>query len=430
VQALAPVKRLPPRQYSNRQLRFNWTCFLLLLLPMLAARPSVVLAADGALAQARSMAYSGKEHHEQALQLLQQHLAREPEDTDARVLYGTVLSWQGRYLEARDQLSRVLVKEPDDSDALQALINVELWSQNPGRAEQLASEALARQPNNIELLLARATALRDLGRRGEALQVLGQVLQLSPSNADAKRLRRTIVDKVGQWEAALRYSSDWFSDHHSALQQTSVSLRAPSRLGPILATVNRADQYGLTSYQTEVEAYPLLGSKTYGHLEFGYSPDGSLYPGYRGAAELFHGIGHGMELSGGYWRLQFDTGFDIYTFAVGKYLGNWLLTGRGFLTPSDAGMTGTALFSARRFFGAEGRHDYLEFTYSRGSSPALATTIGEVQALASSRFIVTYDKVLRSKWIISGTGFIGQEQQSELPDVKRYSLQGSFSYRF
>lgn len=403
---------------------------LLVLLALLSGNCTVAFASDDVLAQARTLAYSGKEHHREALRMLQQHLAQDPKDSDARVLYGTVLSWQGRYVEAREQLSRVLAEQPDNGDALQALIKVELWSHHPDRAEQLASQGLSHQPGNIELLLARASALRDLGRRHEALATIDRVLQLSSGNAEAKRLRRTMSDAAGQWEVDLTHSYDWFSDNRSALQQTSLSLRAPSPIGPILATVNRADQYGLTSYQTEIEAYPRLGPHSYAHFEFGYSPDSNLYPGYRGSADLFRSVGRGIELSAGYWRLQFDTGINIYTFAVGKYYGKWLFTGRGFLTPSDAGTPGTALLSARRFFGSEGRHDYLEFAYSRGASPALATTIGEVQVLDSSRFIVTYDKVLRDKWVISGTGFIGQEQQVSLPDLKRYSLQGSVFYRF
>ena len=420
-----------PFRQVNRWLRSNGKHLVnvALLLLWVTGSHALALAADDPVAQARSLAYSGKEYQEDALRILEQYLVKDPADDDARVFYGTVLSWRAKYVEARDQLSRVLAEHPDHSDALQALINVELWSHDPGRAEELARQGLSADPNNIDLWLARATALRDLGRRREALATIDRVLQLSPANADAKRLRRTISDPIREWEAKLSYSSDWFSDHRSVLQQTSLSLRAPSPIGPLLATVNRADQYGLTSYQTEIEAYPHLGPRTYGHLEFGYSPDANLYPGYRGSAELFHGVGHGIELSGGYWHLQFDTGVNVYTFAVGKYCGNWLFTGRGFLTPG-AGMTGTALLSARRFFGGEGRHDFLEFAYSRGSSPALATTISEAQALSSSRFIVTYDKVLGKKWVISGTGFIGQEQQAGVPDLKRYSLQGSVLYRF
>ena len=414
------------------RLRLNWKLFLkaMFLVAVVAGSYALAVAADDVVAEARRLAYSGTEHHQEAARLLEQHLAQEPEDSDARVLYGTVLSWQGRYVDARGQLSRVLAERPDDGDALSALINVELWSHHPDRAEQLAGNALSRQPNDIELLLAHATALRDMGRKREALATLHRVLQLSPGNRDAKRLRRTMAESIGKWEANVSQSYDWFSDGRSGLQQTSLSLRAPSSVGPLVATFNQAYQYGLASYQTELEAYPHFGPRTYGHFEFGYSADGNLYPGYRGAVDLYHEAGHGIEVSGGYWRLQFDSGVDIYTFSLAKYYGNWLFTGRGYLTPSDAGTPGTALFSARRFFGSEGRHDYLEVAYSRGASPALATTIGEVQVLDSSRFIVTYDKVLRGKWVMSGTGFIGQEQQAGLPDLKRYSLQGSISYRF
>ncbi|MDQ6704909.1 MAG: tetratricopeptide repeat protein, partial [Acidobacteriota bacterium] len=43
----------------------------------------------------------------EALAVLERHLAADPADSDVRVLYGTMLSWEGRYPEAREQLERI-----------------------------------------------------------------------------------------------------------------------------------------------------------------------------------------------------------------------------------------------------------------------------------------------------------------------------------
>jgi YaiO family outer membrane protein len=390
--------------------------------------------ADDVLSQARSLAYSGKDHRDAALDLLKQHLAQDPDDTDARVFYGIVLSWQGRYDEAREQLSQVLAKRPDHGDALPALINVELWSDHPARAEQLAREALARQPNNVELLLAQAHALRNMGHRAGAVTVLDQVLQLSPGNDEARAMKNAISEGVDKWDtqpvAEADFSYYWYSDGRTPLIQSALSLRVPTPVGSITATENRADQYSLVSYQTDLEFYPHFRPGLYGYLEFGYSADGNLYPGYRGSADLFASVGRGYEVSGGYRHLQFNSGVDIYTFALAKYRGKWLFTGRGFVTPGSPGTSGTALLEARRFLSSEGRYDYVEFRYSVGASPAQATTIGEIQTLTSQSFHATLNKVIYKRWAVVGNGGLDLEQQAGLHNLRRYQLEGTIYYRF
>jgi YaiO family outer membrane protein len=418
------------RTKLNRGYRLRALAILALSVTALLVASASLGFAEEVLAQARALARGSTTQREAALDLLKQHLTQEPEDTDARVFYGIVLSWQGRYDESREQLSQVLVQRPDHGDALPALLNVEIWSDHPARAEHLAREALLRQPDNLALLLAQAHALRNMGRRSEAIAVLDHVLQLSPSDHEAKRMRRAVSNIVGKWEAEADFSYYWYSDGRTPLRQSSLSLRAPTPVGSIIGTETRADQFSLASYQTNLEFYPHFRPGTYGYLEFGYSADGNLYPGYRGSADLFQSIGNGFEVSGGYRHLQFSSGVDIYAFAIAKYRGNWLFTARGFLTPGDPGPSGTALFSARRFLGSEGRHDYLEFRFSQGASPALANTIGEVQTLASSSFHATLDKVIRGKWVLLGNGGMDLEQRVGLENLRRYQLEGSVYYRF
>jgi YaiO family outer membrane protein len=390
--------------------------------------------ADDVLSQARSLAYSGKNQRDAALDLLKRHLAQEPDDTDARLFYGVVLSWQGSYDEAREQLSQVLAKHPGYEDALLALINVELWSDHPARADQLAREGLAQKPNNLDLLLARAHALRNMGRHAEATAVLDQVLQLSPGNIEAKQMRNAITEGVDKWDTQPVAESDfsyyWYSDGRTPLIQSALSMRVPTPVGTVIGTENRADQYSLVSYQTDLEFYPRFRPGVYGYLEFGYSADANLYPGYRGAADLFASVGKGYEVSGGYRHLQFSSGVDIYTFALAKYRGKWLFTGRGFLTPGNPGPSGTALLEARRFFSSEGLYDYLEFRYSVGASPALANTIGEIQTLTSQSFHATLNKVVHRRWALVGNGGLDTEQQAGLHNLRRYQVEGSIYYRF
>lgn len=385
---------------------------------------------DDPVAHARQLAYSGKEHRGEALAILKTHLEKESDDSEARVLYGIVLSWQGQYDEARQQLKQVLAGNPTHADALPALINVEFWSGHPENAEQVAREALVSKPDDVSLLLLEARALRKLNRNREARAVLDHVLTLDSQNQNARQMRREITTTTLTREFLVTHSYDWFSDGRSGQHETTVSMKDSTPYGSVIGRVNRADRFDTTDYQGELDFYPHFRSGTYGYLNVGYSPRGALYPSYRFGGDLYQSIGHGLEISGGYRRLGFTTGVDIYTFSLAKYFHSWLFTGRGFVVPGDPGTSGTALFSARYFLGAEGLHDYVELRYSHGASPAQAETTQDIEVLADSRYSVVFDKALGARWAGTFSGSIGESQRLGLSHLLQYEAQLGLYFRF
>jgi YaiO family outer membrane protein len=282
----------------------------------------------------------------------------------------------------------------------------------------------------VLLLLADAHALRNLDRPAAALKVLDRVLFLEPANQDAKNMRRRISLSQGKWEFQVNHTYDFFSDGRNGQHETSMSLRGPVGNNSLIARVNRADRFSLVSYQTELDFYPHFRSGTYGYLNAGYSADANLYPKYRLGAELFQSLKKGFEVSGGYRRLSFGSGVDIYTFSVGKYYRNWLFTTRGFVTPGSPGTSGTALLSARYFLGSEGLHDYIEFRSSFGASPAQAQTLQDIEILNSRRYSVEFNKRLGRKWSASFGGGAGQQQRAGLSDLWQYTMQGAVYFKF
>ncbi|HEY6348671.1 MAG TPA: YaiO family outer membrane beta-barrel protein [Candidatus Angelobacter sp.] len=411
--------------------RKSAVCAILLALLWLTCAPAVAQeTGDDPVAHARQLAYSGKEHRDEALAILKKHLENEADDTDARVFYGIVLSWQGRYDEAREQLKQVLANNPTHADALPALINVEFWSGHPENAEQLAREALAGKPDDVPLLLLQARALRKMNREREARAVLDHVLILDGKNQNARQMRREITTSTLTREFLISHTYDWFSDGRSGQHETTVSLKESTPYGSLIGRINRADRFSTTDYQGELDFYPHFRSGTYGYFNVGYAPRGALYPSYRVGADLYQSIGHGLEISGGYRRLEFTSGVDIYTFSLAKYFHNWLFTGRGFVVPGDPGTSGTALFSARYFLGSEGLHDYLEFRYSHGASPALAQTTQDIEVLADSRYGLVLDKALGARWVGTVSGNIGESQRLGLSHLLQYEVQVGLYFRF
>lgn len=99
------------------------------------------------------------------------------------MLLGTVLSWEGRYDEARRELEAVLAGNPTHGDALPALINVELWSGHSAAAEELA--------NSLQTVTLLSTKLRR--QLAESVQ---EALELEAAADKAVRVIRQLQPRV------------------------------------------------------------------------------------------------------------------------------------------------------------------------------------------------------------------------------------------
>jgi YaiO family outer membrane protein len=399
----------------------------LLLLVLLSGRPA---SAEDEVSRARELAHAGPKHRAEALALLQARLAQVPDDGDALTLYGTILSWDGRYEEAHQALQKVLDKNPDHSDALPAMLNLDLWSNHPAEAEQLAKAALQRHPGNPEMLMYLARAQRNQNRPKDSAQTLDELLKIDPKNAQALEMRRLMIYESKQWEPSYTFEDDFFSSVFSSQQEHTLSLRGPTPWGSFIGRVSRADRFDDHSNQLSLEAYPHIRPGCYAFVIAGGSPDAVLYPRYFVGAQLYQTLGHGWEISPGYQRLQF-TGDDIniFTPAIYKYYSNWLFMGRLYLTPGNLGTSKTGVASARRLFGEEGVHDYLEFRFSYGASKALATTTLDLISLTTTRYSVEYDKGIHN-WHLDGKLGAGTEDQQFGGKVNRYIVEGTVYYRF
>ncbi len=385
--------------------------------------------AEDALARARELAFSGKQHRAEALQVLKQHLAEDPSDNEARTFYGIVLSWEGDWNESRAQLQQVVSQNPDHADALPALINVELWSDRPQRAEELARGSLQRRPGNPQMMLLLARALRNENRPRDAVRELDQLLAVQPDNVQALEMRHSMeVDSWG-YQVNADYTFDWYGQGRGGQHESSLAFRVPTKLGALYLRESRADRFDSSSYLSEIELYPHIRPGTYGYLEFGGSADSNLYPQYRVAADLYQSLGHGWEISGGYRHLKFTTDTNIATWALSKYYRSWLFTGRMYITPDEPGTSTSGTFIARRFFGTEGLHDYIEFRFSQGASITQARTTTEAESLNSTRFAVTLDKAI-GHWAVALTSGAGWEQLLDGTNMNRYTAEGTLYYRF
>ena len=382
---------------------------------------------DDILTRARSL--SSNKHRPEALALLKTHLEESPTDVDARLLYGLILSWDGRWDEAREALEGVLSQTPGYVDAALALTNVELWSDHPEQADQIVSRFLERTPNHIDLLLARARVMRSLKRPKEEMQALETVLKIDPGNEEALDLRRAVQEASREWKSGYNFNTILFSDHRSAWVEQSASLRRGLNQGSFIFRVSRANQYGYSSTLGEIDWYPSIRPGTYFYLNAGYSPEGILYPTFRAGAELYQSLGHGFEASAGMRRLQFtSTRLNVYTASAGRYHKNWYGSLRTYITPGDPKPSVSFQAQVRRYFGDGER--YLSFRYGRGAAPFEIRNLNEIGVLDSSSYSGEIYWRFLTRLLLNVSGGLSGDDRIDHDRLMQYYLSATFSYRF
>ena len=382
---------------------------------------------DDLLSRARELA--SNHMRPEAIAMLKDHLREHPSDVDARVLCGLILSWEGRYNEAREQLKRVLATHPDYDDALRALINLELWSEHPDRVDKLTVLALRKRPDDKEYLYNRIRALKALNREREAIELVDRLLELQPDHPHAAQMRQDLEDQGREWSASISQTHEWFSDPKiGGWDESQIALRRRIPWGSLIFRFSRAQHYGIWGDQAELEYYWHLRRGTYAYLGAGYSPDARLYPRYRLNADLYHNFPYRLEASVGIRHMAFNTNINVYTASLGRYQGNWLFTGRTYVSPDIHGLTHSVYFSARRYLNGKG--DYFGFRFGRGTSLFETVRVADLGLLGSTSGTVEINRTLFRRWDLNFQAGASSEDRLNSNTLMHYVLDGGLSYRF
>ena len=400
--------------------------------PAVAAAQSAAAAGDepssgDPVADARKLALTG--HRAEALQRLSVYLDSHATDTDARNLYGVVMSWEGRYDEARAQLQAVLERNPNNTDTLQALINLEMWSGREEAAEALARRALTDNGTTVPMLLSQARALNAMSRVAEAHGVVERALSIEPGNEDALRMNTRLEDRLRHWRASTSFNSSWFSDGRTPWHETQTSIaREGTPVGSMIMRVSHAERFGYNDNQFEVEAYPSIRPGTYAYASVAIAPAAELYPVYRVAGDVYRSLGRGFEGSVGIRRLGFTTPVNIYVTTLTKYRGNWMLTGRAFFVPDQTEGSRSFHASVRRYF-SDGE-TYIGARYGHGFSRQEVLSLNDFVALRSHTVAAEANIVLDRRWNLSVSASTSTEDRAERTALGQESLSVGFSLRF
>jgi YaiO family outer membrane protein len=359
----------------------------------LAHAPRAAAQGGDVLASARDEATSGR--RPAALARLSLHLESSPRDVDARLLYGAILSWEGRYDEARRELRQVLEQSPSYRDARIALMNVEWWSGNSNEARDAADAILAQDPGNQH----------------------------------AREVRDRLDAASHPWWAGVSYSNDTFNGSREAWHEYSASITRLTPRGSVIFRASEARRFGSDDRLIEVDFYPRFRPGTYAFISVGGAPDSTLYPSNRVAFDLYQAVGRGFEVSGGYRRLAFSSPTNIYVGTLSKYLGNWMLTGKVFHVPGEGRLDSTSYHGGfRRYVRGDGI-SYLGLTYSHGSSREEIRNVSDLATLESDTIRGEVEQLFAGRLRLFATGGTSRQEQQFGP-LWQTSVTGGFRVLF
>lgn len=359
--------------------------------------------------QARSTAIDG--NHDLARQMVDTLLRRTPQHWDAHILLGRICLWSKDYVCARENVNKVLQQDAASFDGLALLAAIDIQQRNYDEALTSITKALTIVSIDEDLLFKKGTALHALQRDDEALIVLQQLITLNPSHSHAAGLMNEISQRRKKWNIGIQQSIDFFSRIFNPAHYTSLQMSTVRGWGSLTVRANYANRFNIDGLQGEIESYPKIAKGFYGYLNYGYS-NSVLFPQHRGGAELFARLPYHLEGSVGLRYLHFTNSGNVtsYTASLGLYAGNYWLSLRGFVTPSDeTETTGAGIFNIRRYF--NNPDTYLNLLGSVGFSP----DINRIQSGAGLTTDVIY--ILRAQRL----GMMGQKLMS-----KDFILSGGF----
>lgn len=168
----------------------------------------------------RAKVLSWARRYEESAEAFRELLADDPADVEARIGLGRVLSWAGHYEEARSEYEQVLAAHPEHPDALLGVAQTWAWSGDLARARPAyrAAAAAAEDPVYAELGLAYLDLWE--GARASARRQAETLAARHPGDRDVAELLM----------AARRATAPWVSASWDQLDDSDRNLLTTTRL--------------------------------------------------------------------------------------------------------------------------------------------------------------------------------------------------------
>lgn len=416
------------------------SCSLPLVLAFLLAVPAAGWAqsvspyrpsADELFRQARHEAFDDH-HFSDAIKTCRAALDLSPGDADIRIFLGRLYAWSHITDSAREIFASTLRQHPGYEDACIAWSDLESWNDKDSNALAICLLGLAAHPSSPELQQRRVKLLASLHRYREARSAIDSLLASAPNNTAIRSLAARIHDETAGNKIGLSYDYVYFDrEFKDPWHLASFEYSRQTALGSIIGWVNYANRFRQSGVQFETEAYPHISRVFYGYIDFGYSPQSSLFPGWRTGASLYANLPLAFEADAGFRYLYFSSGTWLYTFSLGKYYRNLWFNARCYLVPGEGGASQSVTLTTRYYYG--GADDYYFLAAGTGISP---DDNGAIVQLADTHRLATHK--LQGGWwhLIHGRHIVFTSlqwlYQEYLPGTygRQWDLNAGYLYRF
>jgi YaiO family outer membrane protein len=226
------------------------------------------------------------------------------------------------------------------------------------------------------------------------------------------------------------YSYDHYSRTFESNPIVTLQYGRSTPWGSISLRANSGHRYQSNDTQYEITAYPKFRPGMYAELNIG-TAEGKLFALNSQGAEIYSSLGNNFEGSLGVRHLAFpNSSVTIYTGSLSRYMGNYLLSLRPYVTPSNIGTSVSASLKLTRYFASA--DEYIRFSASSGKSPDERTYAPQIVTLRSNSIGISGQwSPRRSVFVTPAYTHERQELSFALGEyvaINKYSL--SASYRF
>ena len=351
---------MKPRSYSPLLL-------IILLLLCLSVNAQEELTTDELFVKARTAAFD-EDNYPKAIELTKRALDKSPAYADVRIFLGRLYTWTDKVDSARVAFERVLEENPGHEDATLAYTNLEYWNDNSDKALEIVNKGIDKHPKSEDLLLLKARVLKDLKRYSEANDALNQLLKVNPKLTEARSLGESIRNVSSKNQVGVDYEYVYFDKRFDdPWHLTSIDYSRSTKIGSIIGRLNYANRFASNGTQVVIDAYPSISDTFYAYVSGGIASSGSIFPDYRAGASLYANLPAAFEGEVGFRMLSFDEETWIYTASVGKYISNFWLNARTYLTPDNQNVSQSYSLNVRYYIA--GADDYLSLGIGTGISP-------------------------------------------------------------
>lgn len=115
-----------------------------------------------------------------------------PNYTDARILKGRTLAWEGQYEQSEKVLLNAIQRSPYYDDSYLALLDVYWWSNQDDKANTIFNQALINEVLNPEISLKMAKAYQRLNNNVKASAIIDSIIKIHPDVQEYKSFKASL----------------------------------------------------------------------------------------------------------------------------------------------------------------------------------------------------------------------------------------------